>query len=63
MEEQIKEALEIQKYLLKAVIEDEEIRALSAKGAKLALDGYIEAGFTRPEALQLVAASMSKSSN
>lgn len=63
MEEEIKQVLEVQKQLLKAVIEDDEIRALSAKGAKLALDDYIEAGFSRSEALQLVAASMSKSSN
>lgn len=63
MEEEIKQALEVQKQLLKAVIEDEEIRALSAKGAKLAVDAYEEAGFSREEAVKLVSASMSKSAN
>ncbi len=48
----------IPKTALKIVIEDDELRELNAKNAKLVYDSYIAVGFQKSEAIELVAASM-----
>lgn len=61
MEEEIREALEAGKILTKVMHEDAEFIELTAKLAKKYLDSYIDEGFTREEAITLVAAIANKS--
>lgn len=63
MEDQIKEALEAAKVMIGIMSEDQKLLDLTAKLSKKYLDSYIKAGFTREEAVQLVAAISAKDSN
>ena len=51
------ELVNAQKEILQVIIEDNELRNLNAKTAKLAVDCYIDNGFSRQEAIQIVCAS------
>ncbi|HRV76449.1 MAG TPA: hypothetical protein P5247_03655 [Candidatus Saccharimonadales bacterium] len=62
MEEEIKEALEIAKSMVKSMIEQEELISLTAELSKSYLSAYMAAGFTRKEAVQMVVALTGKSS-
>ena len=51
------EMLATQKTVLKIMIEDNELRQLNSKSAKLALDAYTNEGFSREEAIKIICAS------
>lgn len=60
MKEEIEQALGVAKELAKAMLEDQELMKITAELSKQYLDMYIAAGFTRKEALKLVAATAGK---
>ena len=60
MEDQIKEVLSVAKTMAKLMQEDKELITITAKLSMTYLKAYIDAGFTRKEAVKIVAALSAK---
>ena len=63
MEEQIENAIDVAKAMVRVMSDDKELIDLTTSLTVKYLDSYIEKGFSREEAIQLVVALTGKNSN